>query len=319
MDIELSDQTRQRGLVVSTITEEVIDLQAAEEEQDALQVAEAGGPRVVSASALAGASPAVPRDSRLLDAERAEHEARTAAQEAAAAKAAAEDAAIRAAEARNAAERTKAELEAARAEAKAKAEAAALQVVLDQEELDQKAAALRAENRARRDEQLGTVRVPAPDPQIVTVTRNSTDAPLGALALFLVRLVLAGWTGVVGWQALIDRQAVLDAMVKVGLPKDLSLTLVWGVGAGLITIAVFLLFGVATRFFAIVMLAGVAGFLAYFRFGPFNPLIEGYFGFYGDRELFVAVLCLLLVLLGAGGFSLDARIRRRRQAAKQAA
>lgn len=303
---------------MSTITEDVIEMQAESVEQDAPEAARPDEPWVAEPVAFAGASPAVPRDPRLLKAERAEHDARAAAEEAAAAKAAAEDAADRAAAAKIAADKTMAELEAARAEAKARAEAAALQIRLDQQDLDEKAAALRAQNRARRDEQLGTVRVVAPDAEVVTVTRRSTDAPVGALALFLVRLVLAAWTGVVGWQALIDRQAVLDAMVKVGVPEALSTTLVWGVGAGLIVIAFFLLFGVATRFFAGVMLAGVGTFLAFFRFGPFSPFLEGHFGFYGDREVMLAVLCLLLVLLGAGGFSLDARVRHRRQAAKQA-
>ena len=78
---------------------------------------------------------------------------------------------------------------------------------------------------------------------------------------------------------------------------------------------VFVLVGLGTRIFAALMLAGVAGFLAFFRFGPFSPFLEGHFGFYGDRDVFLAVLCLLLVLLGAGGWSVDANMRRRRKSA----
>lgn len=300
---------------MSTPTEDVIDEQATETQLDAT-VAES---RVVAASNLAGASPAVPRDSRLLAAEAAEFDARTAAEEAESARKAAEEAASKAAATLAAAEKSRAELEAARAEAKAKAAAAALQVKLEQEELDEAAAAARAQSRARRDEQLGTVQpVAEAAPVAVAPTRRSTDGPMGSLALFILRLALAGWAGIVGWQSLLDRVAVQDALIKVGLPEANSATLAWGVGIGLIVIAIFLLFGVATRIFALLMLVGVVGFLAYFRFGPFSPFLEGHFGFYGDRDVLLAVISLVLILVGAGGFSLDARVRHRRQAAKAA-
>ncbi len=299
---------------MSSTTEDVIDDQATIA-SPAGDVATAS--RAPGTPSFSGASPAVPRDPRLLKADLADLEARTAAEQAAAAQAAAEDAAAKAAAARAAAEQTKAELEAARAEAKAKAEAAALQVKLEQRELDEVTAAARMQSRARRDERLGTVRTAEDDePLVVTVTRRSTDAPAGALALFLLRVALAGWAGIVGWQSLVDRQAVVDALIKVGLPQANSSSLAWGVGIGLIVIAFFLLFGAGTRLFALIMLVGVIGFLAYFRFGAFSPFLEGHFGFYGDRDVLLGVICLALILLGSGGFSLDARVRRRRQAAK---
>lgn len=271
-----------------------------------------------SGTSLAGASPAVPRDPRLLKAEAADFEARSAAEQAEAAKAAAADAEARAAAAREAAAHSKAELEAAREAAKAKAEAVALQVKLEQQQEADAVASARAQNRARRSEQLGTVDpVPEVEPQIVTITNRSTDKFAGALGLFLVRLVLAGWTGIVGYQSLIDRQATLDAMIKVGLPQATSESLVWLVGVGLIVIAAFLLFGVATRIFAAIMLVGTGVFLAFFRFGAFSPFLENHFGFYGDRDVFIAVLCLLLVLVGGGGWALDARVRHRRANAKR--
>lgn len=272
--------------------------------------------RDVSVSSLAGASPAVPRDPRLLLAEQADYEARKAAEEAESARIAAEDAVARAAATKAAAEQSRAELEAARAEAKAKAEAAALQVRLERQEFDQQAAAVRAQQRAARDQQLGTVRtVDEAEQPVATVTRRSTDAPLGALAFFLVRLAVGGWAGIVGWQALVDQQATVDALLKVGIPQEYTSWLGWGTGIGLLVIAFFVLVGLGTRIFAALMLAGVAGFLAFFRFGPFSPFLEGHFGFYGDRDVFLAVLCLLLVLLGAGGWSVDANMRRRRKAA----
>ena len=99
------------------------------------------------------------------------------------------------------------------------------------------------------------------------------------------------------------------------LPDFLSKPFYAALGYGLIAVGLMLLVGLGTRIFAALMLAGVAGFLAFFRFGPFSPFLEGHFGFYGDRDVFLAVLCLLLVLLGAGGWSVDANMRRRRKSA----
>lgn len=280
----------------------------------------ASAPRLIERSAVAGASPAVPRDKRLLEAEAAVHEARTAAEEAEAARQAAEAAAARAAATRASAEKRQAELAAAQAEAKAKAEAAALQVKLEREQQADAAASARAQSRARRDEQLGTVAaVPEAEPKIVTVTRRNTDRFAGSLGLFLVRLALAGWVGIVGWQSLTDRQAVIDALLKVGLPESATGSLSWLVGAGLIGIAFFLLAGVGTRIFAAILAIGTIGFMTFFRFGPFSPFLEGHFGFFGDRDVFITVMSLLLVLVGGGGWAVDARVRARRAANRQAA
>lgn len=267
---------------------------------------------------LSGASPAVPRDPRLLAAEQAEHEARAAAEQAEEMKRALEEAQARALAAKAAAEKSKVELEAAREEAKAKAKAAALQVRMEQQEIDEAAAAALAAQRAARASHLGTV-TPVADPaeaQTVVVTKRSTDAFAGSLGLFLVRVVLAVWAGALGWQGLVNRSAVVEMMSTVGLPADLSGYGVWAVGGGLIVTAVFLLFGIATRIFATIMTVGLAIFLVFFRFGAFSPFIEGTFGFYGDRELFAALLSVLLVLIGAGGWSVDARIRKRKAVAK---
>lgn len=306
----------QRGLVVRTATEDVIDERATVADKDANQATPS---RTVAASSLAGASPAVPRDPRLLAAEQADHEARTAAEQAAAAQAAAEEAAAKAAAAQAAALKSKEELDAARAEvqARAKAEAAALQVKLEAQNDDEAAMAARERRRASRDERLGTVApVEEREPEVITVTKRSTDAFAGSLALLLVRLALGGWAGIVGWQSLVNQQATIDALVKVGFSDANAGMLSWGVSIGLLVAAVFLVVGLGTRIFAALMLIGVVGFLAFFRFGPFSPFLEGHFGFYGDRDVLLAVACLVLVLVGAGGASLDARIRKGRQEAK---
>ncbi len=275
--------------------------------------------RIVRASSLAGASPAIPRDPRLLQAEQAEYDADAAQQEAEAARTAAEQAAARAASAKAMAERSKAELAAAREEARAKAEAAALAVRLEREELDDAVAAAQAERQASRDEKLGTVRtVEIPEPQIVTVTKPSTDRFPGALALFLVRLALAAFSGIVGWQSLVDRQATIDALAYIGLDPAMAGSAVWVVSIGLLVVAFFLLVGLGTRVFSAVLLIGAVVFMTFFRFGPFSPFIEGQFGFYGDRDVLLAVLSLVPLLMGAGRFSVDAQMRLRRQRTKLA-
>lgn len=268
---------------------------------------------------FSGASPAVPRDPRLLAAEQAEHEARTAAEQAEEMKRALEEAQAKALAAQAAAEKSKVELEAAREEAKAKAKAAALQVRMEQQEIDDAAAAALASQRAARATTLGAVE-PVAEPvetETLVVTKRSTDGFAGSLALFLVRVVLAVWVGALGWQGLVNRSAVVDMMSTVGLPDQVLSYGVYIVGGSLIMIAVFLLFGIMTRVFATILTVVLVIFLVFFRFGAFSPFVEGSFGFYGDRELFAAILALLLVLIGAGGWSVDARIRKRRAIAKE--
>ena len=271
--------------------------------------------RAVRASSLAGASPAVPRDPRLLQAEQADYEARQAAADAEAAQAAAQEAVARAAAAKAAAERSKAELATAREEAKAKAEAAALAVRLEHDRANEAAAAARVRRRAVRDEQLGTVHTveTAAEPQVVTVVKNSTDRLSGSLALFLVRLALAAFVAIIGWQSLVDRQATVDALSYVGLDAQTAGAAGWGVSIALLVIAVFLLIGLGPRVFSVILLIGTVGFLVFFRFGNFSPFMEGQFGFYGDRDVLLAVMAAIPVLMGAGRWSVDAYLRRRRQ------
>lgn len=276
-------------------------------------------PTALAASSFAGASPAIPRDPRLLEAERADWEARQAEEELANARQIADEAAARVAAAKANAERSRAKLEVAKEEALAKARAAALQVRMEQEEEARAVVESRQMARANREEQLGTVPMVAEEaePQIITVTKRSTDGFLGSLGLFLIRLVFAAFVGLVGWQALVDRPAVVEALQWVGVPPQWESMAAIGVGAGLLVVAFFLLIGLGTRVMSVLLLAGTIVFLAFFRFGPFSPLLEGHFGFYGDREVMVGVMCLLFLFLGAGGWSVDASLRRHRQRARE--
>ena len=263
---------------------------------------------------MSGASPAVPRDERLLEAERAEWEARQAQRAAEEAKAAAEEATAKAVAAKAAAEKSRAELAAAREEAKAKARAAALQVRMEHEQRDEELAHARIQSRAQRDERLGTVHpVENDEPRVVTITKPSTDRFFGACGLFLVRIVLAAFTGIVGWQAMVNRPAVVEALTYTGVNSSVASSAALFVGILLLIAAFFMLIGLATRLLSIGLLAATGAFLAFFRFGPFSPFLEGKFGFYGDREVLLATLFLVMIFLGAGGWSLDAGMRRRRR------
>lgn len=264
-------------------------------------------------SGLSGASPAVPRDPRLLAAEQAEHDARAAVEKAEEMRRALEEAQAAAAAAQAAADRSKQELETAREEAKAKAKAAALQVRMEQDEIEASAAAALAEQRAARESSLGTVLPVAEtaEPETILVTRRTTDGFSGSLALFLLRAVLAVWVGAVGWQALADKDAISGMLSKIGIPSSLSFLGMLG-GIGLIVVAVLLLFGAATRVFSAILAVLLVVYLVFFRFGAFSPFIEGHFGFYGDREVFAAIIAVAFVFIGAGGLSVDAVMRKRR-------
>lgn len=267
---------------------------------------------------LAGARPAVPRDPRLLEAERAEYDARQAQEQAEAAKAAANDAAAKAAAAQANLEKTRAELEAAREEAKAKARAAALQVRMEHDEQAQFDDEARAQARAARDERLGTVHaVDDVEPEVVTVVKNSTDGFFGSLGLFLVRVICAGFTGIVGWEALVNRPAVVGTLTYLRLSESLAGIAAPIIGIVLMIVAAILVFGALTRLVSLILAGFTGAFLAFFRFGPFSPFREGHFGFYGDREVLLAALYLVLVLLGAGGWSIDAGMRRRKQRSEE--
>lgn len=278
-------------------------------------------PAASAAPSLAGASPAVPRDPRLLESERAEYEAKQAERELEEARRAAEAAAAKMAAAKANAERSRADLETAREEAKAKARAAARQVRLEQEAETQAVAEARQVARANREEQLGAVATYAEEDEqqavAVAVYQRATDGAFPSLGLFLIRLVFAVFVGLVGWQALVDRPAVLEALAWVKVPEAWRSMVAIALAIGLLIISLLLVVGWATRVVSVLLLVGTAGFLAFFRFGAFSPLREGHFGFYGDREVFIAALCLLFIFLGAGGWSIDARMRHRRQRAEE--
>lgn len=245
-----------------------------------------------------------PRDPLQLRAEAEEAEALAAEQEIAEARRRVAEAEERAEAARLAAEESRAEAERRRAAAvESPATPDEVVVETDADEL-------------ARDRALGRVAVVDETPeQVVAVApvKRTTDKFWASLGLFLLRVLMAGLVGLWGFQALIYSEEVETALAKIGLQVGATNALAITMGVGLIVMAALLLLGCGTRIVAAILTAMLIVFLAFFRFGPFNPILEGQWGFYGDYELLLTVVSFLFVCMGGGGWSVDHGIRRGRE------
>lgn len=177
----------------------------------------------------------------------------------------------------------------------------------------QEQAAAKAREKAERDRRLGTVHSTEPAPAPVVVEKpgiRSNDRFAGAFGLFLMRIITAVVVGAYGYQMLTERPPVIDALESISIPSAGIVT--WGLAGLLLVLAVMYIFGFGTRVAGCLtaVLAGLT--LAFFRWGAFNPFIEGQAGFSGDIELLLAGLGLMFLFLGGGGWSLDGGIRRSR-------
>lgn len=174
-------------------------------------------------------------------------------------------------------------------------------------------AAARARQKAERDRRLGTV-APAAAPAAAPVgkprTKRTTDKFAGSLGLFLLRIVVAATVGVLGFQIITESGSVISALQGIGVPQADMVSM--GVGVLALVIAVMLLFGLGTRIASVLLVALAAATLAFFRWGRFNPFIAGQAGFSGDLEFLLAGIGLCFLFLGAGGWSIDAGLRRSR-------
>lgn len=173
----------------------------------------------------------------------------------------------------------------------------------------------RARERASRDRTLGTVvPVDEPDPVVEPAPRPSTDKWWPSLGLFLFRLVIAGVLGVHSFQHLTQRTGTLQTIESTGLPYAAELVWVLGICEGLAALA--LLFGLATRIAGLGTLALGVTALVFVHWGNFNIFADS--GIEGEPALLIAASGLLLLCVGAGGWSIDARTRHRRADAKAA-
>lgn len=246
-----------------------------------------------------------PRDPLVLKAEADDYEAKAAAAEMEQAQRRVAESQARAEAARKAAEQSRLKVEKARAESKAQEEAATAK----------RAAGAGDEQptSAERDKALGTVRPVADDePRPVAVAKRTTDKFLGSLGLLVLRLVLAGVVGVFGYQVLINRPPIEQGLTRLGTPDSVNVWLAIGLGVVLLAAALLLVLGWGTRIAATVLTVIGVVFLAFYRFGAFNPILENQWGIYGDRELLATAAGFLLITTGAGGWAIDHGIRRGR-------
>jgi putative oxidoreductase len=192
----------------------------------------------------------------------------------------------------------------------------------DQDEEERKLAAERNALREARAAALTTAGVPEPVgeapaavvEQVVEVKRT-TDGFWGSLGLFLLRLVLAGTFGVWGVQMLLDPAKTQSLFATTVLSYPILATIV---PVASLLISVSMVIGLATRYAAFGAALISIGALALVYWGSWSILVPNGFGFYGESELLIAAASLLIVFVGAGGWSLDGSLRRARAADKAA-
>jgi uncharacterized membrane protein YphA (DoxX/SURF4 family) len=193
----------------------------------------------------------------------------------------------------------------------------------EQTEEERKLAAERAARREARAAALTTAGTPepvegaaaAPIVQEVVRIKRTTDGFWGSLGLFLLRLVMAAVFGVWGVQMLLDPAKTQQLFARTVLPYPILATIV---PVASLLIAVSMVIGLATRYAAVGAALISIGALVLVYWGSWSLLLPNDFGFYGERELLVAAAALLLIFVGAGGWSLDGSLRRARAADKAA-
>ncbi len=184
---------------------------------------------------------------------------------------------------------------------------------------------LAAERAARREAREAALAAPAPQPLVapepVVIHKRTNDKFWGSLGLFLLRIVLAGIFAIRGLNILTDIPAAQAEFAKTVLafypPGPQVMAIVTGVASLLIALA--LLLGLLTRLagLGIALIAG--GALALVYWGPWSPFVQGQPGFLGEYQLLLAVVGLLLLFIGGGGWSLDRSFRAGRERNKREA
>jgi len=176
---------------------------------------------------------------------------------------------------------------------------------------ERKLAAERAARKEAREQALAQpdVRAVATAEPIV-VTRRSTDGFVGALALFLLRLVVAAIMALRGLEIVTNLPAAEALFATTVIPEPRIAAMVAG-GAAL-AIAVALVFGLLTRVAGLGVTLITGGSLAFVLWGNWSPFVPGRAGFVGELELLLAVVGVLFLCVGAGGFSLDRSFRKSR-------
>lgn len=185
--------------------------------------------------------------------------------------------------------------------------------VLEAEQPVEDPAEARRRRREERDRMLGTRR-PVLDPEPDTTVdeprlKPTTDKFFGAFGLFLLRVVAAAIIGLHGFAKAMDIEAVQQMLANTVIPEPVIVSYVLtGAEVG---IALALLFGVLTRLAGAGLAAIGIGALVFVHWVG-NPFVGN--ALTGELELLLGAVGVLFLLLGAGGWSVDAAFRRRRAA-----
>ena len=180
---------------------------------------------------------------------------------------------------------------------------------------EQKLAAERAARREARSVALAAtapVALVAPEP--VIVHKRTNDKFWGSVGLFLLRLVLAAILAVRGLNILTDIPAAQAQFAQTVIPYPSIMAIVTGVAALLIALS--LILGLLTRAAGLGIALIGGGALAFVQWGSWSPFIAGRPGFLGDYELLLTAVGILLLCIGAGGWSLDRSVRAGRESNK---
>lgn len=171
----------------------------------------------------------------------------------------------------------------------------------------------RDRRRAERDQALGTRRRVAeevePEPVAPIKPKRTTDKFLGSFGLFMLRLVVAAIIGLHGFAKALDLGAVQTMLANTVIPEPVMMSYVL-TGAE-IAIALALVFGLFTRLAGLGVAAIGIGSLVFVHWIT-NPFVGN--ALTGELELLLGGVGLLLICVGAGGWSVDAAFRRRRAA-----
>jgi uncharacterized membrane protein YphA (DoxX/SURF4 family) len=183
------------------------------------------------------------------------------------------------------------------------------------EQLTDEEQKLAAERAARRDARTTALAASAPVPLVapepVIVHKRTNDKFWGSVGLFLLRLVLAAILAIRGLNLLTDIPAAQASFAKTIIPYPEIMAIVTGVAALLIALS--LVLGLLTRLAGLGIALIGGGALAFVYWGNWSPFIAGRPGFLGDYELLLAAVGVLLLCIGAGGWSLDRSVRAGRE------
>jgi uncharacterized membrane protein YphA (DoxX/SURF4 family) len=140
-------------------------------------------------------------------------------------------------------------------------------------------------------------------------TRHIVDRWDGALALMILRVVVAGIFTIRGLQIVQHLDVTKAQFAQIGIPY--ADTMAFVVGVCDVAIAIALVFGIAMRVVGIGIAVVAVGGLVYVTWRTGTVFTEGQPGFAGELELLLAAVGLLFAGLGGGGWTVDRRFRRR--------